>query len=79
MKTIIIRDGELKKVLNIKGFIEMRLRKVIDRLACQIVEDGLNTVVFHVKTSNKIFEEIRIELDKLYPGSCIYLTPKTES
>lgn len=74
---IIIKDGtDVAKVMNMKGFIEMRLRKIIDKLSCQLVGDGRNTIVFHVKTSAKNFEEIKNELDVLYPNSCVYLQPK---
>lgn len=79
MKTIIVRNSDAKKVLNIKGYIEMRLRKIIDKLTCQIIEDDLGTVVFHVKTSDERFTELKQELDTLYPSTCIYLAPKTES
>lgn len=79
MRTIIVRSADVKKVLNIKGYIEMRLRKVIDKLTCQIIEDDLGTVVFHVRTSDERFAELKQELDTLYPSTCIYLMPKTES
>lgn len=79
MRTIIVRSTDVKKVLNIKGYIEMRLRKVIDKLTCQIIEDDLGTVVFHVRTSDERFVELKQELDTLYPSTCIYLMPKTES
>ena len=79
MRTIIVRNADVKKVLNIKGYIEMRLRKVIDKLTCQIIEDDLGTVVFHVRTSDERFAELKQELDTLYPSTCIYLMPKTES
>lgn len=77
---IVIKDGkDIKKVMNMKGFIEMRLRKLIDKLNCQLVGDEQNTVIFHVRTSDKRFDELKNELDNLYPGSCVYLMPKTES
>lgn len=77
---IVIKDGkDIKKVMNMKGFIEMRLRKLIDKINCQLVGDEQNTVIFHVRTSDKRFAELKQELDTLYPSTCIYLMPKTES
>lgn len=77
---IVIKDGkDITKVMNMKGFIEMRLRKIIDKVTCQLVGDGNNTVVFHVKTSKKRFEELKNNLDELYPKACVYLQPKEEA
>ena len=77
---IIVKDGtDAAKVMNMKGYIEMRLRKIIDKLSCQLVGDGNNTIIFQVRTSEKKFEELKNELDKLYPGAVVYLQPKTEA
>lgn len=79
MKGIVVVKGDIKKVCNVKGHIEMRIRKLFDKLTCQLVDDDHSTVVFHVKTNKKTFDEIKHELNTLYPGSCMYLEPKTES
>jgi len=73
---IIVKDGDIKKVWNVKGFIEMRIRKLFDKMNCQLVDDSNNTVIFHVKTKKEIFDSIKEELEVLYPGSFVYLQPK---
>lgn len=78
MKGIVIVKGDIKKVYNVKGYIEMRIRKLFDKLTCQLVDDEHTTVVFQVRTNKKTFDELKNELNKLYPGSCVYLEPKAE-
>lgn len=77
---IIVNDGtEMATVLNVKHYIQMRLRKHFDKINCQFVANEHNTIVFHVKTKKKIFESIKNELDVLYPGLCTYLQQKEEA
>lgn len=73
---IIVKDADIKKVWNVKGYIEMRIRKWFDKMRCQLVDDKHTTVIFHVKTQKKNFESIKEELEMLYPGSFVYLQPK---
>lgn len=74
---IIIKDGrDIKKVYNIRGYLEMRIRKHFDKLNCQFVRDNQRTVIFNVKTTKRTFESIKEKLDALYPGLCVYLQKK---
>lgn len=75
-RTIIIKNCDGRKAVNIRGYIEMRLRKLIDKLSCQYVGEGCSMVVFSVRTSDTRFEELKHELDALYPETCVYLEPK---
>ena len=75
--TIIIKDGRnIKEVENVKGFIEMSIRKPFDKLKCQLVEDKMFTVIFSVKTSKKRFNLIKEKLERLNPEAYVFLQAK---
>lgn len=76
---IIVNEENVGKVINMKYYIKMRIRKFFDKINCQVVENENHTVVFHVKTSKKIFNEIKAELEVLYPNTCTYLQTKEET
>ena len=72
---VIIKDGRKvnDEVMNVKGFIEMNIRKPFDKLECQMVNDSMNTVIFGVKTSQKRFDLIQEHLEKLNPEGYVFL------
>lgn len=72
---IIVKEESVAKIMNIKGYIEMRLRP-IDKLGCQLVDDAHTCVAFQIRTSKKRFETIAEELYGLFPGVCCCLTKK---
>lgn len=76
---IIVKGTDVKEIFNMKGYIEMRLRKFVDKLTCQLVDDAHTCVVFNVKTSKERFESIRDELNELFPKKCVYLRKKEEA
>ena len=76
---IIVRESNVSEILNMKGYIEMRIRKHFDKLTCQLVDDAHTCVAFQVKTKKKTFESIKDELNELYPKKCVYVTKKEEA
>ena len=73
---IIIKDGRsINKVMNIKGYIEMRLRRYIDKFTCQMVGDSNNTIIFNIRTSKKRFNLIKEDLLKI-SKECVILEAK---
>lgn len=75
--TIIIKDGrDIKEVNNVKGFVEMNIRKLIDKLDCQLVNDNMNTVIFQVKTNKKRYNLIKEHLERLNPENYVFLQAK---
>lgn len=74
---IIIKDGrDIKEVNNVKGFVEMNIRKLIDKMECQLVNDNMNTVIFRVKTNKKRYNLIKEHLEELNPENYVFLQAK---
>lgn len=71
---IIVKDGKnLVRVLNIAGYIDMSIRKCIDKADYQIIDEDHKVIIFTVKTKKKIFNTIKATLNKVYPGLCLFL------
>jgi hypothetical protein len=75
---IVIKDGRRVNdvVMNTKGYIEMNIRKPFDKLECQTVGDSMNTVIFGVRTSQKRFNHLKNELERLNPEGYVFLQAK---
>lgn len=74
---VIVKNGtDIKKVNNVKGFIEMNIRRLVDKLDCKLVYDERNTVIFIVDTDRKNFEFIKEQLEVACPGECVFVEPK---
>lgn len=75
--TIIIKDGrDIKEVENVKGYIEMTIKKPFDKLSCLLVGDSMNTVIFRVKTKEKRFDLIKEKLMELNPEGYVFIQAK---
>lgn len=82
--SIIVKDANAKIVLNMKGYLEMRLgwnwlSRLFKKIDYKLVDDALTCVVFQVKTRKETFEQLKKELDELFPGKCVYLVKKEET
>lgn len=75
---VVVHSDKVRKVYDVKGYIEMRLRRFVDRLDCRLVDGDCTTVIFQVRTKRTRFDEISRELNKLYPGMCVCLCSKDE-
>lgn len=75
MNGIIIVKGtkDLSLSKNIRGYVDMRIRKFIDKTSAKLVGDTKETVVINVRTKRSIFEELKQEINELYPGTCVFL------
>ena len=73
--TIIIKDVDIKKFWNVKGYIDMRLR-FFDQVKGQLITEDHTNVILHVRTNDKIFESLKKELHEIFPGTCVFLQEK---
>ena len=77
-RVIVLKNADMKKFMDVKGYIEMRL-STIGKLMMDytVVGESYECVLFNVWTSKKMFEELKTELSEFFPG-CMYLEQKGE-
>lgn len=71
---IIVKGSEdVHLAHEIGTYVEMRIRRFIDKVSYKPVGDSKHTVVLNVRTKRNTFEELKEELNDLYPKKCVFL------